>query len=411
MLVIPPEVGRIFAALIRACGRIRGPAPPIRVEVKEGNLHLIWSSPEVTLVQRSSTDSPDGRAIITSDLLTQGTPIPPQAIEEALPELPERWSSPGSGFLQALHDCARMTAREASRYALTRIQIRGSTGQVIASDGRSALIIAGFRFPFADDLLIPALPLFGSPILVKEREIRIARTAKHLVLAVGSWQILLSIDHEGRYPDVVRIIPRQASTVAGIAETDAQYLRARIASLPGVEQEHRPVTVVLDGGVRIEGHDPTTKQSESIRLTESPSAGVRARIVLDRRLLLRALNLGCSSLRVAPEQPLLCEGGPITFLTLPRDQEFTTPIAPRHEPILPRRTIVKPEIKDPLPRDPGEPPDPLGEAEAIRTTLADLLTRANRLVSQLKSRKKEQRALTQVWSSLKALNLGPEGRS
>ena len=169
------------------------------------------------------------------------------------------------------------------------------------------------------------------------------------------------------------------------------------------------MTIVLDGGVRIEGHDSTTKQSESIRLVSSPSAGVRARIVLDRRLLLRALSLGCSSLRVAPEQPLLCEGGPITFLTLPRDQEFTTPIE-RHPPPS-RRTLVKPEIKDPLPRDPGEPPDPLGEAEAIRTTLADLLTRANRLVSQLKSRKKEQRALTQVWSSLKALNLGTEGRS
>ena len=46
----------------------------------------------------------------------------------------------------------------------------------------------------------------------------------------------------------------------------------------------------------------------------------------------------------------------------------------------------------------------------LRIALADAVTRAGRLVAALKSRKKEQRALTQVWSSLKALNLGPEGR-
>lgn len=58
----------------------------------------------------------------------------------------------------------------------------------------------------------------------------------------------------------------------------------------------------------------------------------------------------------------------------------------------------------------ADPPDPLAAAEELRSALADALTKAGRLVTALKSRKKEQRALTQVWSSLKALNLGPEVR-
>ena len=56
---------------------------------------------------------------------------------------------------------------------------------------------------------------------------------------------------------------------------------------------------------------------------------------------------------------------------------------------------------------PAETPDPLAEAEALRATLADAAQRAARLVAVLKNRKKEQRALSQVYSSLKSLNLGP----
>jgi hypothetical protein len=58
---------------------------------------------------------------------------------------------------------------------------------------------------------------------------------------------------------------------------------------------------------------------------------------------------------------------------------------------------------------PTESPDPLAEAEALRAALADAAQRTARLVAVLRSRKKEQRALSQVYSSLKSLNLGPSG--
>ena len=55
----------------------------------------------------------------------------------------------------------------------------------------------------------------------------------------------------------------------------------------------------------------------------------------------------------------------------------------------------------------AESPDPLAEAEALRAALADAAQRAARLVAVLRSRRKEQRALSQVYSSLKSLHLGP----
>ena len=63
--------------------------------------------------------------------------------------------------------------------------------------------------------------------------------------------------------------------------------------------------------------------------------------------------------------------------------------------------------------DPPPPPltgtfDPLAEAEALRALFAEGAARATRLVAALRHRKREQKALTQAWSSLKSLNLGTE---
>ena len=59
---------------------------------------------------------------------------------------------------------------------------------------------------------------------------------------------------------------------------------------------------------------------------------------------------------------------------------------------------------------PAPPPasfDPLAEAEALRLALVEAGQRVARLVAWLKSHKKDQRALTQVWSSLQSLKLRP----
>ena len=71
---------------------------------------------------------------------------------------------------------------------------------------------------------------------------------------------------------------------------------------------------------------------------------------------------------------------------------------------------MKPAESNGHPRDRAEPPemtDPLAEAENLRTALFEATQSATRLVALLKSKKKEQKALATVYSSLKSLNLGP----
>ena len=67
---------------------------------------------------------------------------------------------------------------------------------------------------------------------------------------------------------------------------------------------------------------------------------------------------------------------------------------------------MKPDPVRPPP--PPDAPDPLALAEHLRQSLADAHTAAARLVAALKGRKKEQKALSQVYASLKSLHLTPD---
>ncbi len=67
---------------------------------------------------------------------------------------------------------------------------------------------------------------------------------------------------------------------------------------------------------------------------------------------------------------------------------------------------MKPTLPPAPPEPTGEAIDPLVEAEGLRTALADVVTRVSRLVAALRHQKREKKALANVWSSLKDLNLG-----
>ena len=65
-------------------------------------------------------------------------------------------------FQVALHECGRCAARDDGRFALSKVQLRGKAGRIAGTDGQAAILFDGFTFPFPDDLLVPAVPLFGS---------------------------------------------------------------------------------------------------------------------------------------------------------------------------------------------------------------------------------------------------------
>lgn len=457
MIPIPRGLCRAFPALARKCvsGRPRGPAPVVVFEAKGGTLRVWAKTDETVLAYTGPTDREDEMLAVPMAVLEAVEGPGSEAVELAvgpkltgearftdrgvpkahpfdailpgkqhrLPDPPDDWHTVPAAFLMALYECGRTTAKDATRFALTRVQIKGKAGQVVATDGRTAFIQGGFKCPFADDLLVPALPVFGARELAGERAVRVGRTTTHLVVEAGPWRVFLPIDRAGRYPDVAGVVPRHAPTAVVIDDRDAAELLEKLGGLPGGDADHRPVTLAVAGvEIVVRAGDAKADAVKSVRLRCSTATGPPVRAAIDRRVLARALMLGCRRVRLTADKPVVFEGENRTLLTVTLDPALAVGPTPDTEApdtnhntdTIERRTVVKHESNGHPPNGRHDPPDaadPLAAAEELRAALGDALAAATRLVAALKHQKKEKKALTQVWSSLKALNLGPGGQT
>jgi hypothetical protein len=440
MITIPRRAARRFRAACSKCvsGRPRGPAPPVVLRKDGGRVTLTAAFPEVTLelavttsgttadevlvvpmaaleAVEGSTDDPAEFALAeklagtirwVESGVSRSAPVSfvlPGKQHDPLPRPPAK--PVPARLLAALHEAARAASRENGRYALSRVQVRGTAGQVVATDGKVAVLFSGFNFPFPGDVLVPAIPLFGSPELRDEPEVRVGRTPQHLVVEAGSWTAWLAVAAGGKYPDVAGVVPRRPPTSVGLDPADAAQLLGRLPGLPGAELEHRPVTLDADGVLTARAG------AEAMKLSRSPASGPAQRVVLDRRHLARLLALGCHGLGLTPGKAVVAEGDGVTVLVAPLDPA-ASPAARTHSPTpeLERSDAMRPHEAnghatagrhDP----PADTPDPLAAAEDLRASLADAAAKAARLVAALKQSKKEKKALASVYAGLKQLNL------
>ena len=213
--------------------------------------------------------------------------------------------------------------------------------------------------------------------------------------------------------DVAAVIPRQRPTVGGIDEADARDLLAKLTTLPSPDDPSRPVTLVLDGGVSVlAADDDADRAGEAVPLARGRPGRAgrprphRARPRPQARLPHRE--------GVGGGQAGGVRGRPAFNSSPPRSAK-TTSSATRVEAVTPRpatdphrhpnphdrRPSVKPEPVRPHP-PPDDRPTRSPWPSSLRQSLADAHAAAARLVAALKGRKKEQRALAQVYASLKS---------
>jgi hypothetical protein len=197
-----------------------------------------------------------------------------------------------------------------------------------------------------------------------------------------------------------------------------------LPELPQADEEDTSVTLDLNGGVKIRTKTRTAGKVHEIPLVRSTSSGPPLRIAADRKSLARALTLGCLTIRLLFDKPIVCEAPNLRFVTMPMDKAFIVQPAEQKR----KTTTNEPERKmipmkstennghnghtPPIRPDPSsngngtDSLDPLAEAESLRATLAEASNRVNRLVQSLKQYRKERRVLSSAWSSLKSLGLG-----
>jgi hypothetical protein len=358
---------------------------------------------------RASWNAGDGPHVIDFDT-ADPTSLP------APPEVPRGMVSLEPGFLTVLDDAARTASRDAGRYACNHILLRGKDGSVIATDGKQLLVQKSFSLPWEEDRFLPALPVFGHRELPRDTPVRVGLEKDRLALEFGPWLLVIKAEAGIRFPEVDRVIPGIAAskTRLQLDAKDANELMRALPRLPVDDDQHRPVTLDLGGKVAVRAKGEK-EQVEELRLPLSKVEGPSMIVVMDRRYLVRALQLGFSEILVeSPDKPLLCKDSRRTFVWMPlSDAQAVTSTRPARKPATPPapppRTNDMPASNDNRgqeQRNGSEPhpmADPIAEAEALRLQLQEALSRTSRLITALKQQRRQGRIVKTAIDSLRRL--------
>lgn len=211
------------------------------------------------------------------------------------PVVPSTMAENEVGLWQALADATDTTEANAARYATNNVQLRGTGGRIVATDGRQLLVQRGFNFPWEDDVLVPRSTLFTCKDLLVNAPLLIGKSDDWLTLQSGDWTFHLAIDKDGRFPKTEDFVQRPETAVnrLTIAPADAEFLTDAIERLPCDEEDfHRSVTVDLNGQVILRAKTSDSKAPTELVLTRSTASGDNLRFVTNRTYLARALKLG-----------------------------------------------------------------------------------------------------------------------
>ncbi len=470
MIELPRALARDFRAVLRrALAELapRGQPPPVLCRAGPGGLSLYAGHDELAVRLHQAGDLSAAELALPGAVLAtlEGGPAQAVTLEEVqpgrgrarweqggaarsaefptvhpstippFPELPTELAPLPEGFLAALGEAARTTADGATaRLSLTRVQLRGRAGEVVATDGRQALVQAGFPLPWPEDLLVPRVPAFAGRPPPGATPVAIGRTESHVAVRAGPWTFALRIDAAARYPDVRGVIPRpnDRSTRLRLDPEDAALLRQALPGLPGKDDHLRPVTLELGPRPVVRARALSGDAREEVGLARSAVSGPPLRVVTDRRYLLRALQLGFYEFEAGPgERPLVCRQGPRTYLwMLLSDKEALPPAPPARvagtavPPSPPTETVPNPTrrpiaMSRPVPTN-GHPPQDgaavtphaagspepglealLAEAEALRGLLQEVQGRLGRLLAGLKHQRRQARAVETALASLR----------
>ncbi|MEQ8854798.1 hypothetical protein [Gimesia sp.] len=218
----------------------------------------------------------------------------PTAECREFPTLPDKLDRNASRLMDALRDACETATEDSARYALDHLQLRGSEGQVISTDGRQLLVQDGFQFPWDGELLVPVNRLLCSRELRRGKSVEIGRTADWVALRSGAWTIWLRIDAKARFPDVLELVNNRPEAVASlqIPDEDGEFICAALKPKPFHQDDAGKVTLDLNGKVTVRTRDAGQGQQRDYVLCRSERSGESLRANTSRDYFRRALQLG-----------------------------------------------------------------------------------------------------------------------
>jgi len=363
----------------------------------------------------------------------------PSADFDEFPEMPGDFTDNSPELLKALDDAMHTTDPDTVRYATDHVQARGQSGTLAATDGRQLLMQTGFQFPWDEDLLIPRTTVFGARQLPAGESVQLGKSADYLAIRIGPWTILLKIENEKRFPEVDQHVSRSddASAQFRLAPADADFLAKTLPCLPGDELYNQPITVDLNGAVIIRSLATDQPRPTELVLSNSTSSGEPIRTNLNRRFLTRAIQLGFRQFDLyGPKTPIVCRDdrrqyliallstdsaiGPtedVTRIESPLVVTNATPTPNRKTPGRKRANMPSTTNADNGETEPNAESQPktngkadqhdgsalVEQAEAVKLSLREALSKTSELIASLKRHKKQARIVQSTLASLRQL--------
>jgi hypothetical protein len=308
----------------------------------------------------------------------------PDTRHSPFPAWPSRDTANDPSLLAALDEAMQIPTGSIGRLSLSRIQLRGKEGDIVATDGRQLLVQGGFQFPWNESLLVSRTPVFAAKELPKGEVVRVARTKTHVLIRIGAWTIALCIDPATSFPKVDSVIPRESDvkTRWHIAETEAPVLAKMLDKLPAAKEEYAPVTIDLARTPAIRARAEDEKRCTDLAVPSSQLEGKTTRLATDRRYLQKAMELGfCSILITSSDKPIMCKDDKRLYVWVPIDSKSALP--PQANPIrltLPgqaddactsspqpvrRRSVGRESVRRPAPGKPTPSARPVGVFDGL----------------------------------------------
>jgi hypothetical protein len=347
-----------------------------------------------------------------------------------VPSWPERWETSEPRLISALRDAMATRDADSTRFALGCIQVRGTDGEIAATDSRQLLIQRGFRFPWQEELLLTGTSVFASRELQDHDSVRIGRTEPYVSVQTGPWTVHLQIG-SGRFPDVRRIIPAESAvaTTLQITAEDAEFLAQSLNGLPCEDALSRPVTLDLNGTVAIRGRSSAESAVSELVLSNSIRQGREVQLHMDRRYLARAVELGFREVQfIDSAVPAVCRDEQRTYLWAPLDKDSVIPATENAlrscSPVKgtanysPSRTLNRiaerlpkrvrnstPTTVVPRPRKGAAKasPDIITRALELRTQLRTILQGLGDLARQIRQQRKQSKLMRSTLAQLQQL--------
>jgi hypothetical protein len=385
MIQFPRSLARQVRAVFRKLAP-RGTAPKVSLTAGLGGLFVRLHGTEILAECRVPGDLPpevlavpldafagfEGRGgdLVTLETVEEGVRTRwcdrgvPQCVDhEAIataeireyPPLPEPLSIIDTTILAALADASRSASHDSIRFALNHVQLRGAVGTVVATDGRQLLVQSGFTFPWTEEILIPASPVFACKELAGHATVMIGKSDTHVAIQIGIWTFLLPIDKQGRFPRVEDVMPNpnRVKARAHLDRQDAVYLTRALPRLPGGDDDHAPVTLHLNGQVHVRARAEGQSHTTELTLAQSQVSGDPVGCAFNRGFLARALQLGLGDIQIVDaDSPMVFEDEKRKFVVMALGKDAV--LKPRDDAI--RLSTAEAALTNPRPQQPRSTP-------------------------------------------------------